>query len=224
MITKVDFCHINQCDRIIVTVDEFSTTIVKEFKKEDKDGYYFLNVYEDSRCSYGYTMYKDPQHGNQKYTWSSCAHEINEQFQLFGTEFQIAEAGWNKYGETTFSCAILSRTAKILAIHNQEKLKYGLLKYLTRINEFNRFPMKPVFGMKILTDTVRVQHTDYVWEMYHEVEINGERGYMLYTGACGTPTLSDWLLKTYGVTGGGMYNNKTLLPKEEMKKSFKLPF
>lgn len=97
-------------------------------KKVD-NGIFWCKWYEGGLASYGFTEFKDPLHGNQKYTWSSRAEVINNELNL-PWEWQLAK--WDcavKFGTVSgcyCSMGITKKLMKRLMEKNKTQLHYSL--------------------------------------------------------------------------------------------------
>lgn len=133
---KVDIIQINRNDELRIIVDKFSDKVIFEGKRQlNNNETLWVKIHEDGCASYGLDMKRDPLHGNLPYTWSSRAEVVNEYFHLNGTELQLAKydvgikeesSGYSSY----LSCGYLLSKAIDLAKKNEDKLKYGINKFI----------------------------------------------------------------------------------------------
>ena len=73
----------------------------KKHRKDVDDGFLFCDVFSNGLALYGYTIYKDPIHGNKEYTWSSRAEVMNE---AFGLNLNKSDIGIKTYNPDRYEC------------------------------------------------------------------------------------------------------------------------
>lgn len=132
---KVEFANYNQMDNMYLIVDSMSDKVIFTDKKVDKEGEFFVTIYEDGFASYGYLEYCDPLHGNKPYVWSSRCAIINKVFNLIGTELQLAiyNVGVTNNPNSCYcSRGILLSKALEIAKENVELLHHGYDEFYKR--------------------------------------------------------------------------------------------
>lgn len=186
MILSIKMQHINQQDSLLLTVDKLSKVVVREesLKLNDNETLW-VKFYDDGFVSYGLTMEKDPQHGNQKYTWSSNADAINTYFKLEGDwKLAIWDVGVREADIYKCYCAagIRLNYALLLAEYNQDLLNYGYRAFYIHNTGEAFVEVEPTSGLHILHHILELEDENRWFVEAKEGFIDGSKlsDYMLH--------------------------------------------
>lgn len=168
MILNIHFYPLNGYDNLHITVDKFSEEVIFDKEKWLNDNErLFCKIYADGHARYGLEMQNDPAHNDQKYTWSSRAEVMNQEFNLYGTEYQLAQSdiGMREL-EGMYSCYfgvgyILKNMLK-LALANQKSLTYGFVKLYEKQAHSKFTIVKPTTGLKLGSTRIEVNGVYYI--------------------------------------------------------------
>ena len=196
MIVNIKFYPLNGYDNLNLIVDRLSRKeVFKQEKWLNTRDKMFVTIYDDGFATYGLYSHKDD---GIKDFWSSCAHEVNKEFNLNGTPYQLAihniglrelESPYSCY----FSCGILLEHMLKIGIANEESLKYGFDKFYRRQSGKEFVKVQPHTGLQLSGKWIDVLNTRWIKTNEGWLDVHECSDYILNKTGCWC--LGDWLNK-----------------------------